>query len=207
MTTDATETDATEPRSSRDRILIAAAEMIGEDPAARVSVRAVAARAGVSTGSLRFHFPTQRELHDAVLAGIYAHVAPDDEIHDTSLPAHDRLVGRLRQVAGLTGVGDQARSRWARIFESFIAEPPDDDARASYLAMVRQGDRRIEHWLAVLAREGALPTSSITGSARFLSTVVDGLAIARALPSDESRLTAEIETLHIAVDAVLRPAD
>jgi len=53
-------TDDAETRSSRDRILIAAAGMIGEDPAARLSVRAVAARAGVSTGSLRFHFPTQR---------------------------------------------------------------------------------------------------------------------------------------------------
>lgn len=190
-------------RSSRDRILIAAAEMLGEDPAARLSVRAVASRAGVSTGSLRFHFPTQRELHDAVLAGIFAHVAPDDEIHDRGTPARDRLVGRLRQVVGLTGVGEDARANWMRVFDAFIAEAPSDEARASYLAMVRQGDRRIEHWLGVLAREGALPAASIARSTRFLSAVLDGLAIARALPSETSALTAETETLYLAVDAVL----
>ena len=145
------------------------------------------------------------EQNDAVLAGIYAHVAPDDEIHDRELPARDRLVGRLRQVVGLTGVGDEARSNWARIFASFIAEAPSDDARASYLAMVRAGDRRIEHWLSVLAREGALPADSIARSTRFLSCVLDGLAIGRALPSDASALASETEALYLAVDAVLEP--
>lgn len=43
---------------TRERILQAAAEMLAEDVTTTLSVRAVAARAGVSTGSLRFHFPT-----------------------------------------------------------------------------------------------------------------------------------------------------
>lgn len=194
-------------RSSRDRILIAAAEMLSEDPSARLSVRAVAARAGVSTGSLRFHFPTQRELHDTVLAGIYAHVAPDDPIHDRALPARDRLVACLRQVIALMETGDGARASWTRIFELFIATAPSDEAHDSYRAMARQGDRRIEHWLAVLAREGALPADSIPRSTRFLSTVLDGLAIGRALPAEASVLTAETETLYLAVDAVLGSGD
>ncbi|MCH1881747.1 TetR/AcrR family transcriptional regulator [Agrococcus sp. ARC_14] len=190
-------------RSSRDRILIAAAEMIGEDPAARLSVRSVAARAGVSMGSLRFHFPTQRELHDTVLSAIYAHVTPDDMIHDTSLPARDRLVGCLRQVVGLMGVGDEARANWMRIADTFIAEQPTDEARGAYRALVRQGELRIEHWLGVLAAEGALPVDSIERCARFLSIVIDGLGVARALPADASQLTGETETLHLAADAVL----
>ena len=53
---------------SRERVLAAAAAMLAEDVTATLSVRAVAARAEVSTGSLRFHFPTQRALQDAVLA-------------------------------------------------------------------------------------------------------------------------------------------
>ncbi|GAB3804398.1 TetR/AcrR family transcriptional regulator [Micromonospora zhanjiangensis] len=50
--------------SSRDKILWAAAAMLGEEPSTTPSVRVVAARAGVSTGSVQ-HFPTQRELMDA----------------------------------------------------------------------------------------------------------------------------------------------
>ena len=58
---------------TRDKILIAAATMLGEDPTARLSVRAVATRAQVSTGSLRHFFPTQRDLIDTVKIG-RAHV-------------------------------------------------------------------------------------------------------------------------------------
>ena len=61
----------TEEKSSKDRILEAAVAMAGEKLGAGLSVRAVAARAGVSTGSLRHHFPTQRALQDAVLGAIY----------------------------------------------------------------------------------------------------------------------------------------
>lgn len=47
----------TKEPGTRDKILIAAATMLGENPTARLSVRAVAARAQVSTGSLRHFFP------------------------------------------------------------------------------------------------------------------------------------------------------
>lgn len=194
-----------EQRSTRDRILIAAAELFGEDPSASLSVRSVAARAGVSVGSLRFHFPTQRELHDAVLSGIFEHIAPDDRIHDSSLPAHERLAACLHQVVALGGVGDDARRGWVRVFEAYLLEAPSDDARETYAGILRQGERRVEHWLGVLAREGALDAARIPSAARFLNSVVNGLAIERALPAGASALTAEAQSLAFAVEAVLGP--
>ncbi|GEK80013.1 TetR/AcrR family transcriptional regulator [Agrococcus baldri] len=190
-------------QSSRDRILIAAATMIGEDPAARLSVRAVAARAGVSTGSLRFHFPTQRELQETVLAGIYSMVAPDDDIHDRSRPARDRLVDRLRQVLAPAGVGEQARSAWLKVHESFIAERPTEEARAAYLTLDRAGRRQIEAWLAVLTDEGTLAPGDNEQRALFLNTVITGLSIQRVLPAEDTVLTTETAVLYAAVDAVL----
>lgn len=195
-------TDA-ETKSSRDRILIAAAEMIGEDPAARLSVRAVAARAGVSTGSLRFHFPTQRELHETVLAAIYSLVAPDDPIHDRERPARDRLVDCLRQVFAPAGVGEQARETWLQVHAAFIAQQATEESREAYLALERAGLRQIESWLSVLADEGALPPGDNTRRARFLNTVVSGLSIQRVLPADESMLSTETAALYTAADAVL----
>jgi AcrR family transcriptional regulator len=177
--------------------------MFGEDAGARLSVRAVAARAGVSTGSLRYHFPTQRALQDAVLAGIYDVVAPGEGIHDRSVPARDRLIDCLRQVLALAGVGEQARAGWREIFKTYIEPEPTDENRAAYLAIEREAQRRVEYWLSVLSSEGALAEGDNARRARFLVTVLNGLSIARALPAEESILAVETETLHAAVDHVL----
>ena len=188
---------------SRERVIAAAVGMFAENPTARLSVRAVAARAGVSTGSLRFHFPTQRALQDAVLARIYDQVSPGDPIHDRSLPARDRLVNCLRQVLAPAGVGEKARKGWAIAYQKFIAPDPTEEIRAAYLAMEREGWRRVEYWLTVLADEGALPDEDHARRVRFLLTVLDGLSIERALPAEDSILKAETDTLYMAVDCVL----
>ncbi len=190
---------------TRERIIIAAAEMVSEDPRARLSVRAVAERAGISTGSLRYHFPTQRELQDTVMQTIYEVVAPDDQIKDRSLPARDRLVGCLRNILAPAGVGQQARDGWATVFRTFIAPEPTDESDAAYLALWREAQHRVEYWLSVLAEEeeGALPAGDPSARARFLMTVVNGLSIERALPADASLLAHETATLYLAVDAVL----
>lgn len=101
--------DRSTQRDTRDRILIAAATMLGEDPTARLSVRGVAARAGVSTGSLRHFFPTQRELVETVVAGLYDIEIPDDPIYDTERTPADRLVACLRLLLAEFGAGDRAR--------------------------------------------------------------------------------------------------
>lgn len=188
---------------SREKILKAGAEMIAEDIAAKLSVRAVAARAGVSTGSLRFHFPTQRELQDAVLGRIYGLIITDDPIRDDSLPARDRLVNCLRQVLAPAGIGAEARKAWAIAYETFIAPEPTEQVRAAYLAYDAEAVRRVTYWLSVLAEEGALAQQDHTREVRFLLTVLNGLSVERALPARDSLLRAETETLYTAVDSIL----
>jgi AcrR family transcriptional regulator len=190
--------------SSRDKVLLAAMQMFGENPAAKLSVRAVAARAGVSTGSLRYHFPTQRELQDEVLTRIYDLVAPDDRIHDSSVPARDRLVECLRQVLTGVGLGARARAATLKVVEEFIAPEPTEENRAAYLAIEREVRHRVEYWLTVLVNEGAIPDDGgNTRRARFLLTVINGLGMERALPAEDSILQAEADTLYTAVDCVL----
>lgn len=196
-------TQRNENTGSRERVLAAAAAMLAEDVTANLSVRAVAARAGVSTGSLRFHFPTQRALKDAVLERIYGHMFPDDPINDRSLPARDRLVNCLRQVLAPAGVGEQAREAWTIAYHTYIAAEPTEQVRAEYLALEQGGWRRIEYWLTVLADEGALPKEDHARRVKFLLTVLNGLSIERALPAEDSILKSETETLRLAVDCVL----
>lgn len=192
---------------TRDRILHAALTMFGENRGAGLSVRAVAARAGVSTGSLRFHFPTQRELLDEVLRIVYELIAPDDPIHDESLTARERLLACLRQVLAPSGVGEKARQGATLLHQTFIEPEHTDELREAYLANEREGQRRVEHWLSVLEEEGSLPPGDNSRRARFLNTVLSGLALERALPSDASLLASETNTLTMAVDAVFRDVE
>lgn len=188
---------------SRDRVLLAAMELFGQDPGTRLSVRAVAARAGVSTGSLRHHFPTQRALQDEVLTRVYDLVAPDDAIHDTAVPARDRLAACLREVLNRTGVGEQARRALRTAVDTFVVPEPTEELRTAYLAIEREVRRRVEYWLTTLVDEGALAPGDNARRARFLMTVVDGLGMERALPAADPILRTETETLYLAVDAVL----
>ncbi|WP_407320389.1 TetR/AcrR family transcriptional regulator [Isoptericola halotolerans] len=200
-------TSENDGHSTRDKILVAAATMVGEDPTARLSVRAVAARAGVSTGSLRHFFPTQQDLLDTVVAGIYDVALLGDPLHDRERPAAERLVACLQQVLTLVGTGDKARETWRSTYQAYVASRPSDGAATTYLALERSARRRIEQWLAVLTDEGAIPAGDDVQRARFLSTVLNGLTVERALPADGPRLAAEADTLRLAVLSVLHDGD
>ncbi|PPF37015.1 TetR/AcrR family transcriptional regulator [Pseudoclavibacter sp. AY1H1] len=187
---------------TRDKILIAAATMLGENPTARLSVRAVAARAQVSTGSLRHFFPTQRDLIDTVVAGLYDLDIPDDPITDRSMSPAERLISCLRLFLAQVGVGDRAREQWGALYDAYVASPPSEDEAATYFALERMGRHRIERWLTTLIEEGDVPAGDVERRARFLATVLSGLMTERALPAEAVRMEAETDTLRLAVHAV-----
>ncbi|NWJ74319.1 helix-turn-helix transcriptional regulator [Pseudonocardia sp. ICBG1122] len=178
-------------------------QLFSEDPGASLTVRAVAERAGVSTGSLRYHFPTQRELLDEVAARFYELTVPGENIQDRSIPARDRLVACLRGLIAQFGVGESARTNMCRVVSEFVAPEPSDALRASYLAIERETQRRVEHWLQVLVDQDALGPGDNAARTRFLLTVINGLTLERALPRGGSPLQIENETLYSAVDALL----
>jgi AcrR family transcriptional regulator len=190
-------------QGTRDKILIAAATMLGEDPTSRLSVRAVAARAGVSVGSLRHFFPTQQALVDTVIAGIYDLDIPDDPMQNTASDPSDRLVACLQLLLSQVGTGERAREHWRAIHDAYVASPPTADATHAFLALERLTVHRIARWLSALRDEGALASDDLDVQARFLSTVVNGLSFERALPGDRERLAFEVHTLHCAVDSIL----
>ncbi|PCC52384.1 TetR/AcrR family transcriptional regulator [Brevibacterium aurantiacum] len=191
--------------NTRERILAAAADIIAEDGmTAKLSVRAIAARVGVSTGSLRHHFPTQQALRDEVMRRAYDWMLPDTDIHNSTLPARDRLVECLRQVLATARAGSEAREAMTAVSTAFIVADQNEQVRETYLAIQRDGQRRTEDWLRVLADEGGIPNrGDIPRFARFLCTVLDGIALERALPAEDSLAQLETQTLYVAADAVL----
>ena len=194
---------APEDLGTRDKILWAAATMLGEESGRLPSVRAVAARAGVSAGSVQHHFPTQRALMDEVLILLYDSVLPEDSINDSSIPASERLVGTLQRLLVLTEPDTDPREAWARVFSRYGTAAPTDPLWQEFVSIETELRRRIEYALAVLQEEGALVPGDNARRARFLYTVVSGLSIAQALPSDGSRAQAEVDILRSAADYVL----
>lgn len=196
----------------RERILAAAAAMLAENPTARLSVRAVAQRADISTGSLRHVFPTQRELIDAVVAAIAALEGaqqPDEALSDTSRPAVDRLIEQLRGVLATSLSGDGAREQLRAALASPETPSADDDS-APTLALERLALHQIAGWITALRHESAgdeTPDFACTPeeAARFLSTVVSGLVTDHLIPGSLSRMAFTDSTLRIAASAVLAP--
>ncbi|WP_424936812.1 MULTISPECIES: TetR/AcrR family transcriptional regulator [Bacteria] len=188
------------PRT-RDRIVQAGAAIV-QAGSERLTVRNIAARAGVGMGTLRHHFPTQRALSDAVLAAIYEEALPDERIRDTTVPAAERLLECLRHLLAPVGTGQAARESWAGIFRSFIDTTAAAESRDGYVDLHRQTMRRVGSWLAVLTEEGTLAPGDNTVRTQFLLTVVNGLALQRALPSEETTLDLENAVLRAAIDAL-----
>lgn len=189
--------------SSREKILWAAASMLGEESPTIPSVRAVAARAGVSAGSVQHHFPSQRVLLSEALGRVYNALLPDDSVHDTSLPPRDRLVNSLQRLLTPPQAGIGPREEWLRVIDRYARNPPTDALSEEYLAIERSLRQRIEYSLTVLEDEGALAPGDNQRRARFLYTVISGISIAQALPAEASLAQTEISVLRSAAEYVL----
>ena len=85
------------------------------------------------------------------------------------------------------------------MFDAYLGSELSADAIDTYLAFSAAGLRRIEHWLDVLDKEGALPSGDNSQRAAYLNVVLDGLSVARALPTDSARIRSETEVLQHAV--------
>jgi AcrR family transcriptional regulator len=66
-------------KSSREKILDAAAELVGEIGAGRLTLDAVADRAGLSKGGLLYNFPTKDALLQAMIQRMIDQVASEKE--------------------------------------------------------------------------------------------------------------------------------
>ncbi|WP_313815705.1 TetR family transcriptional regulator [Citricoccus sp.] len=191
---------------TRDRIVAAATAIVVEGLETRPSVRAVAARAGVGASTLRHHFPTQRELLETVWQKMFSDQYPDERIHDTSVPARERLLECLLNLLTPIGEGVQAREFWVQLLRSFEGIVSNSRTKSALADFSRGADARVESWLDVLDAEGAVAPGDRSRRVLFLLTVVDGLAIGRALPaSGDLDHTRERGVLEDAIDAVLVP--
>ncbi|WP_281243341.1 TetR/AcrR family transcriptional regulator [Jiangella alba] len=184
----------------------AAREVIAEKGTAGFSVRAVAARAGIGASTLRYYFPSQRDLYEAVFGAAFDATLLDLRIHDTSVPPAERLAECLAQLLPPAPPLEQAVERWLDVITATFGPGGAPEARLAWSAVSRRARSRVTAWLAALAAEGALTgdVAAVERRARLLLTVVDGLALGRLVPIERLDESQERSVLDDAVAAVLR---
>jgi AcrR family transcriptional regulator len=140
-------TERTEARkaATRERIVAAALDQLAEGGYASASVQAVAARAGVATGSVYRYFPSKSELFAEVFRRASAHeMAVFEEVTgDDGRPAAERIALAVETFAR------RALASPTRAY-ALIAEPVDPAVEAERL-IFRAGYRDV---LVAVLRDG-----------------------------------------------------
>ncbi|GAA0228640.1 TetR/AcrR family transcriptional regulator [Cryptosporangium japonicum] len=182
----------------RTQIVAAARELLGENAERALSVRSVAARAGVGASTLRHYFPTQRELYRAVFDTAYDETARDLRIDDPDVPAVDRLVECLAQLLP----PHLPFETWVVVLSGMVGSDSTADSRLAWTSFVERSRVRVVDWLTRLEQEGAVAPGPVERRARLLLVVVDGLSIGRMLQGHRAEQE-ELDVLRDAVEAIV----
>ena len=187
--------------SRREEIAEATWRVIHAQGISGVSIRTVAAEAGISTGSVRHVFPSKTDLlvHATELVGRRARARIQRHLDE---PDPRRLV--LSVVEELLPLDDQRRAEM-EVTVALVAEAPGNDRvrqvrDASYEA-VREVCRRL---VARLHRDGlTAPALDVEAAATALHAVVDGLALHLLINPDPGFRQQALGVIETAVDGLL----
>src|SRR3954449_5302993 len=117
---------------TRERIVRAAIDQLAEGGYASAGVQAVAARAGVATGSVYRHFPSKSEL----FAEVFRRASARELAVMTDTAAHDERPARERIARGAETFARRALTEPTRAY-ALLAEPVDPAVEKERLAFRR----------------------------------------------------------------------
>ena len=182
---------STNPDERRTAIIRAVWQVIAEHGMGAVSMRNVAAAAGVSVGQIQYWFTSKDEL---LRAGLETMVSGAAQLHDTATEhADDRET--LWQLIGQSIPRAESSSAGVSVFHQYIAAAINHPALARILAEAKNGaESEVARLLAGIAPE--LPDPHI--AARALMATADGLTM-RVLIGSLSATEAE-RALRLAVE-------
>ena len=161
----------------REQIVRAATEIAAEGGLAALTVRAVAARAGIGASTLRHYFPTQRALHQAVVDQSLDAELLDLRIGDRTVPAATRLTECLAQFLPTATDGRVELENWLALYASALGPQRTEQARRLLSGMTARALDRVDTWLATLEAEGALRHPDRLRHATVLLALIDGLCL------------------------------
>ncbi|HTN59629.1 MAG TPA: TetR/AcrR family transcriptional regulator [Protaetiibacter sp.] len=178
----------------RPALVRAMIDIISERGFEGLSVRGVAARAGVSVGAVQHHFPTKDAMLDAAMAAIAAAAGGrSSELERVADP-----VEQLHALVDLL-IPASATSPVTRVWLAFAARAAvDESTRTNY---VRLWARVRDELQLLLAAAGGSPELAAESS-RELLALLDGLALGIAAEQQHPDVARRIA--HRRVDELIR---
>lgn len=169
-----------------EEILAAAAQIVSEHDWEAVSVRAVAARAGIGASTLRHYFPTQRDLYDALVGRLLRSRLDDLRIRDTSVPARTRLTECVGQFLPADDGGRTEIEALVATYATAVGPTATEQGARLLEVMGQQARAQTEGWIVALLDEGAMSVriepSRLT---TILLSLVDGLCLEMVTPGTQ----------------------
>lgn len=169
------------------QILDAAREVVAEEGVEALSVRNVAAKAAIGASTLRWYFPTQRDLYDEVVGQTFHAQLDDLRIADNTVPPSRRLTECMQQFLPADDSRIPELFGWFAGYSAALG-PDHTEQTAQLLATLsRASYERVGQWLARLESEGVLRHTDLQRHAVTLLALIDGLCLELLTP--ESSLT------------------
>jgi len=175
-------------REVRQRLLVAAAELVPERGWTAVSTRVLAERAGVTPSVVHYHFPSVRALlNEAVLNSLRQVIDGVDTLLDNTKAPADLVDGLLASVDQYTGT-----DRSSLLFvESYLAATRDEELRREIADLIDGLRRRLGGWMELHGVSAPHETAAVVLAA------VDGRLLHRGLgaAADRERVSAVLRRL------------
>lgn len=177
--------------STRAALVSAMVDIIAEHGFDGLSVRSVAARAGVSAGSVQHHFPSKTAMLDAAMTAI-AGAAGD---RGGQLEQMAEPVDRLHALVDLL-VPDSADSRAARVWLAFASRAAiDPTIRETY----GQLWARLRSQLRLLVAAASGRPETAADASRELLALLDGLALGVVAERQDPQAARRLAHRHVDV--------
>ena len=187
---------ADSPDAARSRIVRSALELIGTSGVGRVTNRSVAQAAGVSLGTVTYHFETQAELLREALATFLTEETQRLEALAARVQATELSVDQ--GVAALQAMLEEGRERRIAKFELYLQAAREPELRPAARRCFEAYDALAVATLRTLGVEDPERAAQLT------IAIVDGLQL-RRLASGERRLPIA-EPLKAVLEALRAPA-
>ncbi|GAA3542299.1 hypothetical protein GCM10022222_27440 [Amycolatopsis ultiminotia] len=172
----------------RQHILDVAIRLAAEEGLRGLSVRSVAAAAGIGATTLRTYFPSQALLHRAVAEQQVSLALSEEWIQDISLAPVERLSKSLRQFLPTAQNRHSALSAWFELLTLALGPEAGDEVLELVRSAHRESIAIVTRWLTQLAADGAQLRETPELLAERFQALLAGLHLNLLLDKDEQLL-------------------
>ncbi|WP_031465063.1 TetR/AcrR family transcriptional regulator [Sciscionella sediminilitoris] len=163
-------------RATRERLLAAAVELVGELGWSGVTTRLVAERAGVNPGLVHYHFSSVAELLSQACGGYVRRLLDETT---AALTAHDDIETGMHWLLDELSRYSGHHSASLPLVEAFLAAGRDPGLRTELAAVLADFRGQVAEWLCAHGKHHqAEPIAALLGAA------LDGLALHGSVDPD-----------------------